>query len=131
MQYKLVFMGRHGEGTHNAMEAYVGTPAWNCYWALLEGANSSFVYADAAVTEEGVRQADKANRYWKRGLEEREEVGFPFVQSYYSSPMRRCLETAELTFGSLNLPEKYPFAPVVKEGLREGMWFHYFCYGRR
>lgn len=27
--YKVLFMGRHGEGEHNAAEAYYGTPAWN------------------------------------------------------------------------------------------------------
>lgn len=27
--YKVLFMGRHGEGYHNAAESYFGTPAWN------------------------------------------------------------------------------------------------------
>jgi hypothetical protein len=27
--HKLLFMGRHGEGWHNAAESYYGTPAWN------------------------------------------------------------------------------------------------------
>jgi len=27
--YKVLFMGRHGEGYHNAAESYYGTPAWN------------------------------------------------------------------------------------------------------
>jgi hypothetical protein len=27
--YKVLFMGRHGEGFHNAAESYYGTPAWN------------------------------------------------------------------------------------------------------
>jgi hypothetical protein len=117
VQYKLAFMGRHGEGNHNAMESYVGTPAWNCYWALLEGANSSFIYADAPVTEDGIEQAVKANAYWASRIAEEK---IPFVESYYTSPMRRCLETAELTFASLDLPKKHPFKPTIKEGLREG-----------
>ena len=28
-QYKVLFMGRHGEGYHNVAESYYGTPAWN------------------------------------------------------------------------------------------------------
>ena len=28
-QYKVLVMGRHGEGWHNAAESYYGTPAWN------------------------------------------------------------------------------------------------------
>jgi hypothetical protein len=27
--YKVLFMGRHGEGFHNAAETYYGTPSWN------------------------------------------------------------------------------------------------------
>ena len=29
VQYKVLYMGRHGEGVHNVAEAYYGTPAWN------------------------------------------------------------------------------------------------------
>lgn len=28
-EYKLLILGRHGEGWHNAAETYYGTPAWN------------------------------------------------------------------------------------------------------
>ena len=121
--YKLIFMGRHGEGNHNAMESYVGTPAWNCYWALLDGANSSFVYADAPVTPAGANEATKANAYWRSRLAF-EKIQAP--QSYYSSPMRRCLETAEVTFAGLGLIDgKGAEKVVVKEGLREGEYFFF------
>jgi len=29
VQYKVLYMGRHGEGYHNVAEAFYGTPAWN------------------------------------------------------------------------------------------------------
>lgn len=29
VEYKVLFMGRHGEGWHNAAESLYGTPAWN------------------------------------------------------------------------------------------------------
>lgn len=29
VEYKVLFLGRHGEGWHNAAEEYYGTPAWN------------------------------------------------------------------------------------------------------
>ena len=29
VQYKVLYLGRHGEGYHNAAESYYGTPAWN------------------------------------------------------------------------------------------------------
>jgi len=28
-EYKLLFLGRHGDGLHNDAEAFFGTPAWN------------------------------------------------------------------------------------------------------
>lgn len=35
VSYKLFFLGRHGEGWHNAAEDYFGTPAWNVRFSLL------------------------------------------------------------------------------------------------
>jgi hypothetical protein len=29
VQYKVLFIGRHGDGFHNDAESYFGTPAWN------------------------------------------------------------------------------------------------------
>lgn len=29
VQYKVLYLGRHGEGYHNVAEAYYGTPAWD------------------------------------------------------------------------------------------------------
>ena len=50
--------------------------------------------------------------------------GIPLAQSYYSSPLRRCLETVELTFGTLHLPKQTPFKVTIKELLRETMGVH-------
>jgi broad specificity phosphatase PhoE len=48
----------------------------------------------------------------------------PYPQSYYTSPLTRCLKTANLTFSDLALPEEYPFVPTIKELLREGISTH-------
>ena len=29
VQYKVLFIGRHGDGLHNDAESFFGTPAWN------------------------------------------------------------------------------------------------------
>lgn len=120
VQYKLVFMGRHGEGYHNAAESYYGTPAWNCYWSLVDG-NGTVRWDDAQVTPEGVKQALAVNAFWASELKIQK---VPPPRSYYTSPLTRCLTTANLTFSGLDLPSRHPFVPVVKEFLREGISGH-------
>jgi broad specificity phosphatase PhoE len=119
-RYTLFYMGRHGEGFHNAAETYFGTPAWNCYWSELDG-NGTVTWADAKLTATGVTQALRVNAFWAHLLKD-EKITVP--QSYYTSPLYRCLDTARLTFTNLTLPHKYPFKPIVKELLREGISAH-------
>ena len=70
--YKVLFMGRHGEGYHNAAESYYGTPAWNCYWSELTG-NATVSWFDADLTANGVAQARKANSFWRSRVAEQRE----------------------------------------------------------
>lgn len=76
---------------------------------------------DAELTDAGVLQAQIANNYWKDRIEVEK---IPKPQSYYTSPLKRCLATANVTFGDLDLPVYYPFKPTVKELLREGISIH-------
>lgn len=48
----------------------------------------------------------------------------PYFESYYSSPLTRCLQTAQTTFGNLSLPDAHQFDPVIKELFRESMTIH-------
>lgn len=48
----------------------------------------------------------------------------PFFERYYVSPFTRCIQTAYTTFSGLDLPITHPFAPIVKEGFREGISIH-------
>ncbi|KAK4148635.1 phosphoglycerate mutase [Chaetomidium leptoderma] len=107
VQYKVLFMGRHGEGWHNAAESFYGTPAWN---------------ADPLLTPAGEREAYKANAYFKERYKTQK---MPRFESYYTSPLSRCTVTANLTFADIQLPAAgRPFVPIVKEGFREGMTLH-------
>ncbi|OAK94499.1 phosphoglycerate mutase-like protein [Phaeosphaeriaceae sp. SRC1lsM3a] len=119
-RYVLLFLARHGEGFHNAAETYFGTPAWNCYWSELDG-NGTVTWADAKLTEVGVQQALKVKDFWNHLIKD-EKITTP--QTYYSSPLYRCLDTARLTFEGVKLPHKYPFKPIIKEFLREGISAH-------
>ncbi|KAJ4267164.1 putative phosphoglycerate mutase pmu1 [Fusarium torreyae] len=116
-RYKVLVLGRHGEGWHNAAESFYGTPAWNCYWGEQSG-NGTAVWEDPLLTPAGLNEAYKANAYFKTRFE---NEGMPFFDSYYTSPLARCVITARETFKGLKLPKGKPFEPVVKELLREGV----------
>ncbi|KAJ5301869.1 hypothetical protein PENANT_c002G03229 [Penicillium antarcticum] len=121
VEYKVLFLGRHGEGWHNAAETYYGTPAWNCYWAELDG-NSTATWADAALTENGILQAQKAHDFWASQIKT-QNIHTPDV--YYVSPLTRTLQTANYTFNNLALPkDSTPFKPTIKELFREGISIH-------
>ncbi|KAF2704942.1 phosphoglycerate mutase-like protein [Pleomassaria siparia CBS 279.74] len=120
-RYTLLFLGRHGEGYHNAAETYLGTPAWNCYWSERDG-NGTVTWADAHLTPTGVAQALSVHAFWAH-LIHVEHMTPP--QTYYVSPLYRCLDTARLTFDGLELPRgSPPFVPTVKELFREGISAH-------
>ncbi|KAG6813050.1 hypothetical protein H0H92_014322 [Tricholoma furcatifolium] len=121
VEYKVFFFGRHGDGYHNDAEAYYGTPAWNCYWAELDG-NSTMTWHDAALSATGVAQAQTAHDFWQQLINE-QRIHTP--DAYYVSPLTRCLQTANVTFSDLALPRgSSPFKPTIKELFREGISIH-------
>ncbi|KAF3384835.1 putative phosphoglycerate mutase [Penicillium rolfsii] len=121
VEYKVLFLGRHGEGYHNAAESYYGTPAWNCYWAELDG-NGTATWNDAALTANGVNQALIAHNFWQKLIDE-QNIHTP--DNYFTSPLTRSLQTANYTFNGLNLPHNAAkFRPLVKELFREGISIH-------
>jgi broad specificity phosphatase PhoE len=128
VQYKLLYLARHGEGYHNAAESYYGTPGWNCYWSLRDG-NGSVTWSDARITEKGKSQALVVRAFWEKLVKE-QRIKLP--TTFYSSPLMRCLQTARLTWdGDREGPERLKertgwlrFSPTVKEGFREGISAH-------
>ena len=48
----------------------------------------------------------------------------PTPESYYTSPLTRCLQTASTTFDDLDLPQSHPFIPEIKELFREVIGVH-------
>ncbi|KAJ5386081.1 hypothetical protein N7509_008622 [Penicillium cosmopolitanum] len=118
-QYKVLFLGRHGEGVHNVAEKRYGTKAWDEYWSLLDG-DEFGTWADARLTDVGISQAKAARAAWEEQLEH----SIPIPESYYVSPLIRCCATAQVTFDGLDMPLTKPFRPVIKEFLRETMGEH-------
>jgi broad specificity phosphatase PhoE len=117
--YKVLFLGRHGQGWHNVAESKYGTKAWDCYWALLDGADG-ITWSDANLTSLGQQQARDANALWKEKLPE----GIPPPETYYVSPLTRTIQTADLSFEGLDLPGDKPYKPLIKELLREALGVH-------
>jgi broad specificity phosphatase PhoE len=90
-----------------------------CYWSLQDG-NGTSVWADAKVTPAGIAQAQIAANFWASRIKLQK---IPFPQSFYTSPLTRCLQTASITFaGFFNHRDK--FQPTVKEFFREGLSGH-------
>ncbi|KAJ5637504.1 hypothetical protein N7490_007383 [Penicillium lividum] len=111
VEYKVLFLGRHGEGWHNAAQTYYGTPAWNCYWAELDG-NDTATWFDAELTTAGVSQALVAHDFWQKEIDEQRihtpDNYFPTTPSPGSTSLRAAPNSA----------------PLIKELFREGISIH-------
>lgn len=82
-----------------------------CYWSKLDG-NDSVTWADARLTENGVRQIKVADQFWTSIAP---LANIPTPERYYVSPLDRCLKTAEITFASMHKLMVRSFRPEVKE----------------
>ena len=116
--YRLLFLGRHGQGYHNVGESYYGTTMWDCYWSTLDG-NKTVSWSDARLTNLGKGQAQEAHDFWEQMIQE-QSIKLP--ESFYVSPLDRAIETANITFTSVVEPRSYK--STVKEMLREGNGVH-------
>ncbi|CAO2650114.1 Nn.00g014060.m01.CDS01 [Neocucurbitaria sp. VM-36] len=117
--FKVLFLGRHGQGWHNVVEAKYGTKAWDCYWSALDGADG-ITWSDATLTTLGQQQALDVHTLWHAQLPH----GIPPPETYYVSPLTRTIETADLTFQDLALPPGKEYKPLIKELLREALGVH-------
>ncbi|KAJ5240114.1 hypothetical protein N7468_004733 [Penicillium chermesinum] len=118
VQYKVLFLGRHGQGVHNVAEQRYGK-AWDDYWSKLDG-DEYGTWFDARLTDLGISQAETARATWKHQM----GFGIPAPQSYYVSPLTRTCQTAQITFEGVGLPLTKPFRPLIKELLRETIGEH-------
>jgi broad specificity phosphatase PhoE len=143
VEYKVLYLGRHGQGYHNAAETRYGTKLWDVrvqlfylhgtfgfqlstdqtkqsYWAKQEGDEHAH-WADSHLTPLGEQQALDVHAFWTSALT---QAKVPAPENYYTSPFYRCLQTSWLSFHNLSLPSDKPFAPIVKELLRETNGVH-------
>ncbi|OQO07305.1 hypothetical protein B0A48_07002 [Cryoendolithus antarcticus] len=77
-------------------------------------------WVDPELTETGLQQAQDLGKFWTNAIKT-DKVAAP--TSFYSSPLRRCLQTVETTWQNIpGLPPSKP--PVVHESLREIFGVH-------
>ncbi|CAI4044996.1 hypothetical protein N7582_003412 [Saccharomyces uvarum] len=123
--YKLLILARHGQGYHNAAISRYGMEEWDAYWSLLSG-DEHGEWFDSRLTPLGKEQV--------RGTGT--NVLLPMIKQlgmlphvFFSSPMRRCLETfIESWTPVLTEIQKPPSGNVIStriiESLRETLGSH-------
>ncbi|KAJ4423874.1 putative phosphoglycerate mutase pmu1 [Gnomoniopsis sp. IMI 355080] len=105
---KFIYTMRHGKALHNAMsKEYTKPISWRFFPKLLDN-------FDPSLTSEGVRDAQHAGQLLRELIQE-EDAPRPVI--VYTSPLRRCIQTAMYAIGALRLDQKITLC--VKEGLRE------------
>jgi broad specificity phosphatase PhoE len=77
---------------------------------MLDGADG-ITWSDANLTEVGQGQARDVHGLWKKLLPK----GLPPPDTFYVSPLTRTIETADLSFEGLELPDNKPYKPLIKE----------------
>lgn len=107
VQYKLVYLQRHGEGFHNIVPPDYTDAEWQCFWKTQNG-NGSVEWYDAELTDAGQIQIVNMTRAWIG-------ANVPYPESYYVSPMRRTLQTWRLLWGAAPIKVR----PTVIEVARE------------
>lgn len=97
VQYKVFFLGRHGEGHHNVANAKYGDEAWLNHWCKLTGDGVLTWGPDPDLTPIGEGQADATRTLWETEL----QFGIPLPNKMYCSPISRAIQTHNLTFRGL------------------------------
>lgn len=120
IQYKLLFLARHGQGWHNIASQKYPKHEWMSKWRFL-GTDGELTWGpDANLTDLGIKQAQENNVAWTKQLEN----GAPLPSRFLVSPLQRSIHTLKHTWHDKNYPR-----PLVVENLRETIGIH-LCHQR-
>lgn len=112
VEYKLIFLARHGNGYHNEIVTKYGLDEWNRELHKLGEFNGIKYGPDPELTELGLAQAKENHDLWENELKE----GAPIPSKFYVSPLQRSCRTLQITWDGLKPEEKHP---QVLEKIRE------------
>lgn len=116
--YKVLFLGRHGQGFHNLANLKYGEKAWNEYWLKICGDGEIVWAPDPELTDLGNSQAtDNHNQ-----LEIELEDGLEVPSKWYTSPFRRSVDTLIGTWDGI--VDLTAVKPLIMEDLRETIGVH-------
>ncbi|KAL3229021.1 putative phosphoglycerate mutase PMU1 [Nakaseomyces bracarensis] len=119
--YKLFVIGRHGQGYHNAAIERYGQEEWDAYWAKLDG-DEYGDWVDSRLTPLGKKQVGETGALHLEPLTKK-LGGLPDL--FFSSPMRRCLETfAESWKPAFSRDKRETVEVRIIENLRETLGEH-------
>ncbi|KAG8907881.1 hypothetical protein FRB99_001740 [Tulasnella sp. 403] len=110
--YKVLFLGRHGEGYHNVGQEYYGLDAWDANWGRLNGNGTMTWGPDAQLTSKGISQIIDVNNLLAHELAH--HGGIPLPTRLFVSSLSRALHTLQISYSNL-----IDVVPLVKEGLRD------------
>ncbi|KAF9236216.1 histidine phosphatase superfamily, partial [Melanogaster broomeanus] len=116
VQYKVFFIGRHGQGVHNVAEAKYGTEARQ-HWSKLDGDGELVWGPDPELTQLGVQQATEARLAW----EQERQFDIPLPEKLYTSPLTRAIRTNLITFDGAIAPG---LKTTIIENIREENGVH-------
>jgi broad specificity phosphatase PhoE len=90
------------------------------HWSKLDGDTTS-TWADASLTPTGENQASALAEFWNTAYTTNK---LPIPTTFYTSPLRRCLQTLDLSTGPILTSLSLPFHPIIKEKAREQIGVH-------
>lgn len=116
--YKLLLLGRHGQGYHNLVNIIYGDKEWNSTW-LHRTTDGKYVWGpDPELTELGLSQAKDNHNQLAVELQQ----GLHLPTRWFASPFRRSIDTLIGTWdGHVHLNS---VNPLIMEDLRETLGVH-------
>ncbi|EJS42951.1 pmu1p [Saccharomyces arboricola H-6] len=123
--YKLLILARHGQGYHNAAILRYGMKEWDAYWSLLPG-DEHGEWLDSRLTPLGKNEVRRTGSNVLLPITKQLGI-LPDV--FFSSPMRRCLETFIESWTPVltevqNASTRDEISPRIIESLRETLGSH-------
>ncbi|KAI5951057.1 PMU1 [Candida jiufengensis] len=112
VEYKLLFLARHGQGYHNTIVEKYGLEQWEKKLHKLGDYEGVHYGPDPELTEIGQKQAKENHDLWEKEI----KLGAPIPDKFYVSPLQRSCNTLKITWDGLKPDSKIPY---VKEKLRE------------